>query len=135
MEFRDRQFVKILSIYRYYWPDTAPYARILRLILEKWVKDGHEVTVYTGQLGYNDIRYKKQPWRKSHNGVKIIRVPLLPERKKIQVSRFINFLIFLARGVLHALFKDKYDLLIINSFPPVLMGLTARLINKITKIP
>ena len=35
--------MKICSIYRHYWPDTTPYARLLRPILESRVLAGDEV--------------------------------------------------------------------------------------------
>src|SRR3990172_9743938 len=111
--------MKILSIYRHYWPDTAPFGRILKLILERWVNDGHIVTVYSGQPSYNDIYIEKRPWYEVHNGVNIIRVFLLPEKKKICWLRFVNFLIFLSRSLFHVLI-NRYDLIIINSYPPIL---------------
>jgi len=127
--------MQILSIYRHYWPDTTPYARTLRSIAERWVQDGHGVTVFTGQPSYNDISQKKQPWREKFNGVNIIRVPLLPERKKIKWLRLINFMIFLAQAILHVLTENKYELVVVHSHPPVFMGFTGRLINIIRKIP
>lgn len=127
--------MRLLSIYRYYWPDVAPYGRLLQPMVEGWVKDGHRVTVFTGQPSYNDINRERRAWREKYNGVNIIRVSLLPERKKWQWLRLLNFMIFLFRAALHVLTERKYDLIIVNSYPPILMGFCAWLINKIWKIP
>jgi len=91
--------MKILCIYRHYWPDITPYARLLKAIAEHLVSEGHEVTVFTGQPGYNDVRQGSQPWREKLNGVDVIRVWLPPERKRFVVLRLLGFLWFLGRAV------------------------------------
>ena len=120
--------MKILAIYRHYWPDTPPYARILRSILEHLAASGHETTVYAAQPSYNDVRQPPQPWRENVGGVEIRRVRLLPERKRWRVARAINAIYFSLRAVLHAVVGQRYDLVIANTQPPVLMGCALRLI-------
>jgi colanic acid biosynthesis glycosyl transferase WcaI len=120
--------MRILAIYRHYWPDTPPYARILRSILEHLAAGGHETTVYAAQPSYNDIRQPPQPWRENVGGVEIRRIRLLPERKQRRLARAINALYFSLRAVLHAVVGRRYDLLIANTQPPVLMGCALRLI-------
>lgn len=126
--------MRILCVYRYFWPDAAPYGKILRSMAERWSKDGHDITVLTGQPAYNDVYKKKQAKREKLGGVNIIRVFLLPEIKKLHLLRLINFIIFSLQSVFHALFS-KHDLVVINSYPPILMGVTALLIKKIRNIP
>jgi glycosyltransferase involved in cell wall biosynthesis len=123
--------MKILAIYRHYWPDTTPYARILRTTLEHFAAAGHEITVYTAQPSYNDIRQERQPWRESLGGVDVRRVPLFPERKQWRLVRAINFAYFLFRAVLHAVARSPYELVIANSHPPVFMGCALRAIRAI----
>jgi glycosyltransferase involved in cell wall biosynthesis len=120
--------MKILAIYRHYWPDTPPYARILRSILEHLSAAGHETTVYAAQPTYNDIRQPPQPWRENAGGVEIRRIRVLPERKRWRIARAINALYFSLRAVLHAVVGRRYDLVIANTQPPVLMGCALRLI-------
>lgn len=127
--------MRILVIFRYYWPDTAPEARLLKPILEKLVEDGHEVTVFTGQPGYNDIRQARRPWREQENGVDIIRASLLPEKKSILISRLANFLLFLFMAAAYALIGRRWDMVLVHSHPPVIMGLTARLLGRLLNIP
>ena len=37
--------VRVLAVHRYYWPDTPPYASLLREIVQRWSKAGHDVEV------------------------------------------------------------------------------------------
>jgi glycosyltransferase involved in cell wall biosynthesis len=114
--------MKILAIYRHYPPDAAPYARILREILEHLACQGHDVSVFTAQPSYNDVRQPAQPWRERLRGVDVRRVRLLPERKGQRLIRLLNFVYFLLRAVAHAVTAKRYGLIIANSHPPVLMG-------------
>jgi glycosyltransferase involved in cell wall biosynthesis len=127
--------MRILAIYRHYWPDTPPYARILRSILEHLSDRGHETSVYAAQPSYNDIRQSPQPWRENLGGVEIRRVRLLPERKRWRIARALNSMYFAFRAVLHAVLFRRYDLIIANTQPPVLMGCALRLIQLLTGTP
>lgn len=126
--------MKILAIYRYYWPDTTPYARILRSILERLVHEGHQPVVVAGQPAYNDIKHAKQPRREILGGVEVRRLGLLPERKWLAPLRALNFLLFLSRACLHAFF-NRYDIILASSNPPVISGMALRLIGWVTKTP
>lgn len=126
--------MKILAIYRYYWPDTTPYARILRSILERLVDDGHQPVVVAGQPAYNDIKHAKQPRRETLGGVEVRRMSLLPERKWLAPLRTLNFLLFLSRACFHAFFH-RYDMILASSNPPVISGMVLRLIGWVTKTP
>jgi colanic acid biosynthesis glycosyl transferase WcaI len=127
--------MRILAIYRHYWPDTPPYARILRSILEHLAAGGHETSVYAAQPSYNDIRQPPQPWREKVGGVEIRRIRLLPERKRWRIARAVNALYFSLRAVLHAVAGRRYDLVIANTQPPVLMGCALRLIYLLKGTP
>jgi len=127
--------MRILAIYRHYWPDATPYARLLRAILEDQVELGRTATVFTAQPGYNDIDYDRQPHHETLGGVEVRRIGLLPERKHLRLLRAINFLYFLFRATLHVLILRRYDLIVANTHPPVLMGMTLRLIRRLTGIP
>lgn len=127
--------MRILAIYRHYWPDATPYARLLRAILEDQMAQGHTATVFTAQPGYNDIDYSRQPRRETLGGVEVQRISLLPERKRLRMLRAVNYLYFLFRAVLHVLSLRRYDLIVANTHPPVLMGVALRLIRRLTGIP
>ena len=127
--------MKILAIYKYYWPDTTPYARILKAILEHWVAQGHEARVLTAQPGYNDIVHPHQPWRETLGGVDVHRLRILRERKRNPLLRLASFLSFLGQAAWQACTGPRADVIIVNPHPPVLMGLTVRLIRRLRGIP
>jgi glycosyltransferase involved in cell wall biosynthesis len=127
--------MRILGIYKYYWPDTTPYARLLKAILERWADAGHDVRVLTAQPGYNDIRHPPQPWRETLGGVQVRRLRIPREVKRSTLRRLVSFVVFLARSAWVACTGPRADLIIVNPVPPLLMGLTCRLIKALRGIP
>lgn len=127
--------MRVLAIYRHYWPDTTPYARILKSILERLAQEGHDVTVLSGQPSYNDIAHARQPWNEQLGGVHVRRFCLLPERKRFRLLWLVNFAYFLTRAVVFAMTARRYDVVIANSHPPLLMGWALRLIRRLRGTP
>lgn len=124
--------MKILAIYRHYWPDTTPYARLLRMILERLAEEGHDVSVISAQPSYNNVGVRSSPWNEILGGVNIRRVGLLPERKTWRLARVLNACLFLSRSIAHAIFHRRYDLTIANAQPPVAIGIALRFIRWVT---
>ena len=127
--------MKILVIYRHYWPDATPYAWILKTIAERLAADGHNVTVYSAQPSYNDIGLKSCPRQETIGGVRILRRSLTPEKKTRLWTRILNSLLFLAGSILHVLLSPRYDLVLVNTTPAILQGATARIIKILRGIP
>jgi colanic acid biosynthesis glycosyl transferase WcaI len=128
--------MRILAIYRHYWPDATPYARILRGMLEHFVNEGHTATVFTCQPSYSDTQNTFQPTREVLNGVAIRRVKLMKEKKAHLIRRALNFLIFVLQGAAYAIQnRRQYDVVIANTHPPILMGCMLRLIHWSTGLP
>lgn len=128
--------MRILAIYRHYWPDTTPYARLLRTILEHRAAQGDKCAVFTCQPSYNDNRAAKQPSRETLGGVRIVRGWTPPERKRFLILRAIAAAWFLASAVIFAWRRRReFDVVLANVHPPVLMGWTLRLIRLVTGLP
>lgn len=127
--------MKILAIYRHYWPDATPYAHLLKGILEAQHTQGHEVAVFTAQPSYNDVARSRQPTAEVIAGVRVQRVRLLLERKHWRVLRVLNHLLFLLRAIWYCLRNECPDLVIANSHPPILMGVALRIIKRLTGVP
>ncbi len=126
----------VLAIYRHYWPDTAPYSRILRAILESHTAGGGKATIFTAQPGTQGNYPPRSPRHERLAGVTILRTRLLPEKKSQKLRRAVNFCYFLLRSILHAVnHRQQYDLLLANTHPPILMGCTLRLIRWLTGMP
>jgi glycosyltransferase involved in cell wall biosynthesis len=122
--------VKVFAAYRHYWPDTAPYARMLRSILERLVEEGHEVSVLAGHPSYNRIQQLPCEKLETINGVTIRRIALLPEARGWSCQRVVNALYFFLRAVLHGI-RNPCDIMHVNTHPPILGGLTAYLVHRI----
>lgn len=128
--------MRILAIYRHYWPDTTPYARLLRSILEHRVAEGSSCAVYTGQPSYNDTRSKRQPSREVLGGVEVVRGWTPPERKRLMPLRLFASLWFLTASIIFAWRRRRdFDVVLANVHPPILMGWTLRIIRRLTGLP
>ena len=126
--------MRILAIYRHYWPDRTPYARLLRTILEHRAGSAR-CTVFTAQPSYNGAS-EAAPREETLGGVRVVRGWTPRERKRFVVSRVLANVWFLAAAVVFAWrTRRDYDVLLANVHPPVLMGLTLRVISRLTGKP
>lgn len=128
--------MRIISIYRHYWPDVTPYARILRVLLEAFDDEGHDVSVFTAQPNYNEVHSSKQSVKERLEGVEVNRITLLGEKKNQFCKRVVNSCYFLVRAFVFVFSqRTQCDLIIANVHPPILMGCLLRLIRFATGIP
>jgi len=115
--------VKILIIYRHYWPDTPPLGSMLRTIAEHLAAHGHRVYVVTAQPSYQGRSSEPLPKREFKGGVRIIRLPLLSETGGF-FRRAINALLFQVSAFAYAA-RHRFDLVWANTLPPVYSGFNA----------
>ena len=127
--------MKLQSVYRHYWPDTAPYASILRAILEERARLGDDVCVLTGQPSYNDNRLPARPRQEVVGGVRVRRFRLPPERKRSLGDRAGSLLWFLGRAGVAVAAHGSPDLILVNGHPPVGMGFFARAMRRWHGVP
>ena len=125
--------MRILLVHRYYWPDLPAYATMLHIMAQRFVEEGHQVTVFSTQPGYNNSSDQVLPRRSVVNGVEIIRTPLFKETKKNTLIRAVNVARFCFGLMCHRLWRfRRYDLMTVASFPPTVMGLMARCLCLVT---
>lgn len=101
---------------------------MLYIMGRKFAEQGHDVTIFSAQPGYNDA-YDGPPLPRKEvvDGMTVIRIPMLKENKKKPIPRAMNFLIFGMWLFLHAVFRFKaYDLMTVSTFPPTIMAAVAR---------
>lgn len=124
--------MKVLAIHRFYWPDTPPYASMLRAIVGRWVRDGHEVDVLSSQPSYKvSVDNQRQPARERVDGANVVRLNLPPEAGKPLV-RIVNALV-LGLGVFwQAVVRKRYDVIMVSTSPPVLAGWFVAVAAKLT---
>ncbi len=120
--------MKILIVYRHYWPDTTPLGSMLRTLAEHLAARGHRVYVYTAQPSYHGRTTPILPKREFKGGVRIIRAPLLRERRG-GPARYINAGVFMLSWLSYAA-RHRFNLVWTNTLPPVVNGLTGYIAAK-----
>ncbi len=125
--------MKVLAIHRFYWPDTPPYASMLKSICQQWVGDGHQVDVLSSQPSYKvGVENSKQPSREIVDGAQVIRLNL-PSETGRPLVRILNAL-RLGFGIFwQATIRRRYDVIMISTSPPVLGGWFAAIVAKLTR--
>lgn len=124
--------LKILAIHRYYWPDSPPYASMLRSIVHRWVNEGHQVDVLSSQPSYKaGIDNEKQPGKEVVDGATVYRMTL-PSEAGRPLMRIFNAL-RLGLGIfIRAVLLRRYDLIMVSTSPPVLAGWFSALVARLS---
>ena len=122
--------MRILLVHRYYSPDVGAYPQMLRIMAERFVREGHRVSVFSTQPGYNNVTTAKLPRHQISDGIEEIRVGILPENKKNLLVRSLSIFCFLVQLIAHCLFRfRRYDLITVGSFPPTVTAMVVRWIS------
>ena len=112
--------MKLLVVSQYYYPEQFR----INDICKELVKRGHDVTVLTGIPNYPEGKYYKgYGLTKKRNeivdGVKIIRIPLIP-RGKNAIMLMLNYISFVISGSFWARFtRKKFDKVFIYEVSPM----------------
>lgn len=127
--------MKILVITQYFYPESF---RINDLVLGLSEK-GHDITVLTGLPNYPQGRFYSGYGYlgkriDDYNGIKVIRVPIIPRGQGRTIQLMINYLSFTLSAVLLGPFycRGQFDL-IFFSLSPFTEGIPAMLFKKIKK--
>ena len=127
----------ILILSQFYFPEPDPKMHILGSVL---VKRGHKVTVLTGFPNYPQGKiypgYRQRPFQiEEIGGVKVMRLPLYPDRSRSVVRRSLNYLSFPASAsILGPLLCGKLDVMLVYH-PPITLGIPAWIISLLHQIP
>lgn len=128
--------MNILVVCQYFWPE--PF-RVLDVCLGLQEK-GHKVTVLTGVPNYPEGRFYKgygifHPLTEMHQGIKIVRIPLIPRMDGKGLQLALNYLSFAINSMLMAPFlcKGHFDMVFTYQLSPVTMALPSILIKKLKK--
>ena len=116
--------MRILLIHRYFWPDTPPYAAMLRTIGRRLVSDGHEVVVLSTQPSYKSgVSLERQPALDVVDGMSVRRLSM-PRESNLVIKLF-NMVFFPARIFFFILLSRKFDRVMVSTAPPVVAGFAA----------
>lgn len=128
--------MKILIVSQYFWPETFRINEVAASLREA----GCEVTVLTGQPNYPDgVVFPGHRWwkagREIHDGLEILRVPLVPRGKAGALGLIANYLSFIAAGSLVGpwlLRRRRYDVVFVYGVSPILKVLPAMVLRRFT---
>lgn len=124
---------KIVIIYRYFWPDTPPYATMLRDIAGALVVAGHEVEIITAQPSYKaDVANQQRPWFEELDGINVRRLRLFNERGSA-VLKLINSVLFVLQAFALLTFSRRRDIYWTATMPPVVQPFLISLCARIKK--
>lgn len=123
--------MKILAVHRYYWPDTAPYASMLRKIVAKWQSLGHQVDVISSQPSYkSELDNQHRDRVEVLDGATVLRL-YLPNENGKPFRRVANALKLGVMVVWKAI-TERYDVIMISTSPPILGGVFSAIAAKLT---
>lgn len=119
--------MKVVLIHRYFWPDTPPYAVMLRHIAGQLVRDGHDVTVLSTQPSYkSDFQVSQQPWEEEIDGFTLKRLKVIKEDRGNILKRIFAMFDFSIR-LFFQLRREKAEIVSISTTPQIIGGVAVRL--------
>jgi glycosyltransferase involved in cell wall biosynthesis len=108
----------------------------------EFAKRNHEITVITAIPDYPKGKYYKgyslfKRRKEVVDGVKIIRLPIIPRGKGKSINLVFNYISYFCSVFLYTLFhlNDKYDAIFVHLTSPFYIGLPAVLIKRKQHIP
>lgn len=123
---------RILMVHRYYWPDTAPYGRLLQPLAAGIARTGLKVTLFSSQPFYRRGEAPTRlPARRLEDGVEVIRCMWRSSRPAGIVRRAAADALFLVSLALHLLFRRRYDLVCVSTSPPIAAALVVRALTRV----
>lgn len=129
--------MRLLVLTQYYWPETFPITAEVRRLRDK----GIDVTVLTGKPNYPagavfpgyrfwDIR------RERHDGIEIIRIPLVPRGNSSAFRLVVNYASFILAGLLLGpivLRGRRFDAVLVYAPSPLLQAIPAIAIARLKR--
>jgi len=130
--------MKILIISQYFWPENFRINDLARGLIDK----GHQVTVLTGQPNYPGGQFYPgygffKNFKQYHEGIKIIRVPLLPRGQGRSIRLFLNYISFALSGSILGplLCRGHFDVIFVHEPSPITVGFPAIVLKIFKKAP
>jgi len=130
--------MKALFFYQHFWPDSPPYANMLRTISAHFAQRGHEISVLTAQPSYKVVdRAAKSPMAERLDNVSIRRLALIPGSGSVSLLRVLSKASWPLRAVGYllgqALLGRRQDVIIAATIPPVANGLFGLIAARLTR--
>ena len=130
--------MKALFFYQHFWPDSPPYANMLRTISSHFALAGHEVSVLTAQPSYKvvDRAAQSQAFERL-DGVNVRRLALLPGSSSFSLLRALSKASWPLRAACYlvgqALLGRRQEVIVAATIPPVANGLFGLIAARVTR--
>jgi glycosyltransferase involved in cell wall biosynthesis len=129
--------VRVLIVTQYFWPEHFRVNDLADGLVER----GHEVTVLTGSPNYPGGRFYdgyglfNKP--ETRNGVKVLRVPLIPRGSGRSLRLILNYLSYMVSATLIGPFlcRGRFDLIFVFQVTPVTVGIPAAFLKRLKRAP
>src|SRR5690349_18513259 len=115
----DKNSLRILLLNQCFYPDVVSTAQHLTDLAVELTARGHEVTVVTGDRGYDDPA-TRFPRREQWQGITIIRVRSLSLGKNSKWRRALGFASFVASCGARLLSLRRFDVVVALTSPPLI---------------
>lgn len=113
---------RALLVHRYFWPDTPPYAVMLRRIAAHLAERGCDVEVLSSQPSYKpETSLAKAPTTEQVDGFTVRRIAMRPDRGG-RLRRPRNMLRFSLLVLVRVLLGPRRDVVMCSTVPQVLLG-------------
>lgn len=131
--------MKILFVCQYFYPETFRGNEVAF----DWANRCEDVTVVSAIPNYPLGKFFDgyglfSKRREIVNGVKVIRIPVVPRGKGGAIRLMLNYFSFAILASIYCFylsFKQKFDIIFVQQLSPVTMALPALVVKKIQKIP
>lgn len=123
--------MKVLLTHRFFWPDTAPYAVMLRGIGDALAEDGHDVHVLSSMPSYrSESRSDDTPPRETLGALKVRRIWVLGDEKRNPLRRLANVVLY-CWALFTTVLRLRPEVVTASTFPPVVAAWSASLAAQI----
>ncbi|HEV7823046.1 MAG TPA: glycosyltransferase family 4 protein, partial [Burkholderiales bacterium] len=130
--------MRVLIVTQYFWPENFRINDLAQGLIER----GHRVTVLTGLPNYPAGRFFDNygfggPYREDHDGVDVVRVPLIPRGNGGGFQLALNYVAFaLAGAILGPLrCRGEFDAILVYEPSPITVGIPAVALRALKRVP
>ena len=119
----------VLFFYQHFWPDSTPYANMLRAIGKQLIDKGTTVSILTAQPSYRFADFdRKRLAAESVDGIQVRRLANLPFARAVRPIALVGKVLFPMRALFSLVFdrltgRSTPDVIVAATIPPVINGL------------
>lgn len=123
--------MKILLTHRFFWPDTAPYALMLRAIGNALADAGHDVHILSSMPSYrSEVRSSATAQHERLGAFNVNRIWVFGNEKTNPLRRIANVILY-CWALFITILRQRPDVVTVSTFPPVVAAWSASLAARI----